>query len=186
MEPNCTFGTFGERVCLTSTEFENRYAFTGREWDGDLDLYYYRARYYDPAEGRFIGADPLAFAAGDVNLYRYVGNSPALLTDPSGLDATKIPRQVSLLRKASHNYELGLLLQMEAIEDAKNDVPLKDCNNKLNKGLELQKQATHEIHDATYEIVTNIPDTSSLIDFVVGEISSYVVDAILNFKKDTK
>ena len=35
-------------------------------------------------EGRFVGADPLSFAAGDVNLYRYVGNSPALYTDPSG------------------------------------------------------------------------------------------------------
>ena len=85
MVPNCTFGTFGERACLTGTEFQNRYAFTGRERDEDLGLYYYRARYYDPAEGRFVGADPLLFAAGDVNLYRYVGNSPALFTDPSGL-----------------------------------------------------------------------------------------------------
>ena len=83
---NCTFGTFGERACLTGTEFESRYAFTGREWEEGLGLYYYRARYYDPAEGRFVGADPLSFAAGDVNLYRYVGNSPALFTDPSGKD----------------------------------------------------------------------------------------------------
>lgn len=31
------------------------------------------------------GQDPLGFAAGDANLYRYVGNSPTNFTDPSGL-----------------------------------------------------------------------------------------------------
>ena len=31
------------------------------------------------------GADPLGFAAGDANLYRYVGNAPTDFTDPSGL-----------------------------------------------------------------------------------------------------
>jgi hypothetical protein len=31
------------------------------------------------------GTDPLGFAAGDANLYRYVGNDPASATDPTGL-----------------------------------------------------------------------------------------------------
>jgi hypothetical protein len=35
--------------------------------------------------GLFVNAAPLGFAAGDTNLYRYVGNSPISLTDPSGL-----------------------------------------------------------------------------------------------------
>ena len=30
------------------------YTSTGREWDKETGLYYYRARYYDPMEGRFI------------------------------------------------------------------------------------------------------------------------------------
>ena len=34
-------------------------AFTGRDWDADTGLYYYRARYYDPKIGRFISEDPL-------------------------------------------------------------------------------------------------------------------------------
>jgi hypothetical protein len=29
--------------------------------------------------------DPLRYAAGDTNLYRYVSNRPATLSDPSGL-----------------------------------------------------------------------------------------------------
>ena len=36
------------------------------------------------------GADPLGFAAGDANLYRYVGNDPPDLTDPTGLQAKVI------------------------------------------------------------------------------------------------
>jgi len=40
---------------------------------------------YDPSIGRFLTQDPLGFAAGDINLYRYVRNSPLNDTDPSGL-----------------------------------------------------------------------------------------------------
>ena len=48
--------------------------------------YYDRARYYDPRAGRFISQDPLGYAAGDINLYRYCQNSPTNATDPSGMD----------------------------------------------------------------------------------------------------
>ncbi len=34
------------------------YTFTGREYDKETGLYYYRARYYDPEIGRFISKDP--------------------------------------------------------------------------------------------------------------------------------
>jgi RHS repeat-associated protein len=40
------------------------YTFTGREFDGETNLYYYRARYYDPQDGRFISKDPISFAGG--------------------------------------------------------------------------------------------------------------------------
>jgi RHS repeat-associated protein len=45
-------------------------AFTGREWDPEIGLYYYRARYYDPKVGRFVGEDPIGFAGG-VNFHVY-------------------------------------------------------------------------------------------------------------------
>jgi RHS repeat-associated protein len=62
------------------------YAFTGREWDPEVGLYYYRARYYDSTIGRFISEDPIGFDGG-LNPYSYVGNTPALATDPNGLKA---------------------------------------------------------------------------------------------------
>ena len=65
------------------------YAFTGREWDPETGLYYYRARYYDPKIGRFISEDPIGFLAG-VNFYGYTFNNPARFIDPSGLDTVTI------------------------------------------------------------------------------------------------
>ena len=59
-----------------------QYTYTGRRLDNETGLYYYRARYCDGDLGRFIGRDPLET---DLNLYRYCGNNPVLLVDPSGL-----------------------------------------------------------------------------------------------------
>ena len=60
------------------------YAFTGREWDSESGLYYYRARYYDPSVGRFISRDPAGLAAGP-NLQAYVSNNSVNFIDPQGL-----------------------------------------------------------------------------------------------------
>lgn len=46
-------------------------------------------RWYDPKIGRWISQDPIGFAAGDANLYRYVGNEATMYVDPDGLDKEK-------------------------------------------------------------------------------------------------
>ena len=66
------------------------YQFTGRETDG-TGLQFNRARYYSPEYGRFVSEDPLGFAAGDLNLYAYVGNSPLNGVDPSGMSSIAVP-----------------------------------------------------------------------------------------------
>lgn len=43
-----------------------------------------QSRWFDTTTGRWISPDPDGFTAGDTNTYRYVGNSPANGTDPSG------------------------------------------------------------------------------------------------------
>jgi RHS repeat-associated protein len=84
------YDSFGRVVSQTgSVDF--RYGYTGREQDAETGLDYYRARYYDVANGRFISEDPIGFAAGDTNLYRYVGNSPVNWIDPSGLRPRATP-----------------------------------------------------------------------------------------------
>ncbi|MBI1911044.1 MAG: RHS repeat-associated core domain-containing protein [Deltaproteobacteria bacterium] len=68
-----------------SETIRNAYTYTGREYDIETGLYFYRARYYDPEAGRFVSKDPIGFAGGDVNVYGYVGNNPANWMDPLGL-----------------------------------------------------------------------------------------------------
>jgi RHS repeat-associated protein len=61
--------------------------FTGARFDGTIGLYDYRARFYDPALGRFISADPVVPGAGNpqaLNRYAYVYNNPLRYTDPTG------------------------------------------------------------------------------------------------------
>jgi RHS repeat-associated protein len=62
-----------------------RFRMAGREYDQATNLYYMRARYYDPDLGRFLSEDPLGIAGG-LNLYAYAGNDPVNRRDPTGLD----------------------------------------------------------------------------------------------------
>ena len=77
------YDSFGKLTASTGT-ITNPFQYTGREFDSETGLYYYRARYYDPAAGRFISEDPARFVGG-VNAYPYVYNDPVDLADPMGL-----------------------------------------------------------------------------------------------------
>ena len=84
------YDSFG-MVTPSNPDFENSYTYTGREWDKEVGLYYYRARYYDPMEGRFISKDPIGLNGG-INVYAYVQNNPIKYIDPLGLDKIEVCR----------------------------------------------------------------------------------------------
>ncbi|MGA1825362.1 MAG: CARDB domain-containing protein [bacterium] len=79
-----TYDSFGN-IVHQSGDLINPYTYTGREYDPESGLYYYRARYYDAKIGRFLSQDPIGFGSGDLNLYRYVNNNPVNWIDPYGL-----------------------------------------------------------------------------------------------------
>jgi RHS repeat-associated protein len=60
------------------------YTYTGREYDTETGLYYYKARYYHAKIGRFLSKDPIGLVGG-INLYTYVVNNPINFRDPFGL-----------------------------------------------------------------------------------------------------
>ena len=64
--------------------------FTGKEDEEEVGLIYFGARYYVPALGRWLSADPLTIhaMAGDANPYAYVAGQVFSATDPTGLRGT--------------------------------------------------------------------------------------------------
>jgi RHS repeat-associated protein len=65
----------------------NTTIFTGRQFDPESQIYYYRARYYSPQIGRFISRDMIQDAelSQGPNLYWYVADNAVNRLDPTGL-----------------------------------------------------------------------------------------------------
>ena len=111
------FEPFGQ---TTSSGVSFPFAFTGRSPFAGSSVYYYRSRYYDPAAGRFLSEENARFAfAADLNLYRYLNNSPLSSSDPLGVSRTPgifgglggwWPAHVSFGGDGSHNPQGGLAI----------------------------------------------------------------------------
>ena len=60
------------------------YKFNGKELDAETGLYYYGARYYNPATALWLGVDPLASKYPGVSPYVYCVSNPVKYIDPDG------------------------------------------------------------------------------------------------------
>lgn len=78
----------GQEVSFVNAAIKTAFTYTGREFEAETGLYYYRARYYDPSTGRFLQKDPDPGKLGDprtfLSKYVYCGNNPIMNTDPNG------------------------------------------------------------------------------------------------------
>jgi len=157
-------------------------------------LYSYRARYYDAALGRFTSEDPLGFLSGDVNAYRYVGNSPLNLIDPSGYAPVDPAVQAfrNAVSRAVHNPNLAKRItdEVEArqrlVDEIKRNGKLtRPSPNKVvsavtdfcyNIGsrvsqLKLQNEALSQQPRNPYHLLS---ETDDYLDFLVG---TYILTA---------
>jgi RHS repeat-associated protein len=80
------YDSYGKVTASTGT-LVNPFQYTGREFDSETGVYYYRARYFDPSTGRFLSQDPIRYGGG-VNFYAYTRNNPVVRIDPFGYDGT--------------------------------------------------------------------------------------------------
>ena len=95
-----TYDAFGN---LTSQigESDNPFLYCGEYFDAETQTYYLRARYYNPANGRFTQQDAWSFMDTSdplsLNLYTYCCNNPVMYVDPSG--RLKTSQYLSFLRE---------------------------------------------------------------------------------------
>ncbi len=77
-------------LATNASTVSNTRLFQGRDYEWSTQLYHYRARYMEPATGRFTTRDPIGIW-GDVlhlgNGYTFLNNNPWSLIDPFGLKA---------------------------------------------------------------------------------------------------
>ena len=85
------FGNF----TLKEETIENRFGFTGEQYDPVAGLYYLRARFYNPVIGRFIQED--TYYGDGLNLYNYCQNNPVRYVDPSGFARKTCPEKESAI-----------------------------------------------------------------------------------------
>ncbi|WP_017324319.1 RHS repeat-associated core domain-containing protein [Synechococcus sp. PCC 7336] len=153
-----TFDSFGNITSQSDASVEFRFSFTGREFDEETGLYYFRARYLDPSTGQFISQDPIGFAAGDVNLYRYVGNSPLNFIDPSGNQAES-PLQFNLSVESGSTIPQATINELrdrsnEIAEGSKTSLPETTINQTLARAREIAELRATEFSPVNPEPVS--------------------------------
>lgn len=106
------YDAYGNAVTVSIPSASSRYLFTGREWDEETGLYYFRARMVNPLIGQFIAEDPIRFAS-DSNIRRYALNHPNQRIDTTGLDSESVSYSPSVLLE-QHSLSLQANLQLKA------------------------------------------------------------------------
>ena len=90
---------------ILQSNVNNTITFTGRRYDSESGLYYYRNRMYSPNLGRFISKDPKEYIDG-MNLYAYVKNNPLKYLDAMGTTSVlNISSETSNIKLGSINIE---------------------------------------------------------------------------------
>jgi RHS repeat-associated protein len=103
-------------LATQASQIGNSVTFTGRQFDPESGLYYFRQRFLHAQLGLFIARDPCGMSAGDNNLYRYALSAPTNFLDPFGeaiIIDTKASRQstfkdLMLQRGFARDIMLGL------------------------------------------------------------------------------
>jgi RHS repeat-associated protein len=170
------YGTLGiyaaNGTVLSSSTYANRYTYTGREWDAELRLYHFRARWYDSSTGGFISRDPLGYVDG-MSLYR--GYFGVRGVDPSG--------EVYCRCERSRHYTSireGYTATMRVSHEVRQtDI---DCNDL--EWTRFTSSSTLETYKCTEIIVKARPPKRSSNDVINDAITLQLYGYITSWKED--
>jgi len=118
-----SYDSFGHQTS-SSGSLTNPFQYTAREADSEINLHFYRARFYDSQSGRFLSEDPLAGGEdAKLNFYVYASNDPVDRFDPTGLSDITYIRGINLilLRDGSGNIVAFYPAGNNVSSNAKND-----------------------------------------------------------------
>ena len=88
---NISYIPYGEIfVEETAGGWQSPYYFNAKELDEETGLYYYGARYLDPAGARWLSADPMLEKYVGMSPYNYCAGNPVKLVDPSGRELLEV------------------------------------------------------------------------------------------------
>lgn len=102
---------------MAQSKINNTYLFTGRQWDNETQLYYYRARYYSAELGRFLQNDPIGYW-DDINFYRYCGNDGVNCWDLLGLQESSECSKPQIYNLLKDPFDpINIIKNLNAIEE---------------------------------------------------------------------
>ena len=172
-------------------DFKYNYKYNGKEYQDELGLnfYDYGARNYDPALGRWMNMDPLAYKYFSYSSYNYALNVPTFFIDPDGKkiiwgegDADKKTReQVEELRKNSASFNV-LYEFLDGLEDYDITISIDDAHiDVLAKKNNIDEDSAQGVFDPESNTIYYREGTS---DTTVGEELFHALQKYIN-KRDS-
>ena len=155
------YSTFGETRYQNGT-LTTDYLYTGQRQEAEIGLYYFVARWYDPAIGRFLQADsivPNPASAKGFDRYAYGFNNPLLYLDPSG----HVPLLLDGMQTVYQDFSYSSHVSKENVENTNNwhekpdkDVKFPDKNYNHQKDKNALSETTSNTHPQSSEEAANL------------------------------
>ncbi|MFD1988813.1 RHS repeat domain-containing protein, partial [Paenibacillus nicotianae] len=153
----------------------NTFKYAGEAYDSETGLYYLKARYYDPSQGRFLNEDSYEGQINNpltLNIYGYVSNNPLRYIDPTGNSNFEVnpgtlnePKPPSVVELKGHTY-------WEKLEKRASSVTNKI--NRLNVFAEIAKIVVKEgVKDDVSNEVWNTLTGTQRGEFIEEVLAEY-------------